>query len=760
MSISVVGSVVTFTSTSVSLATARSAVTTADGDVAVTFSFTITRNPLILRVGTTGGGQEVVPDMEFAPGFYVITLTPGATTYYVEWRLDRIGKATLENFARVAAGALSVTTPWAFADLESLRFQQSLSVAWAASSGYQTRVIERRGVKSWGVRLFQPEDGPFAPLNATDVSLTPAAQTGETTIMASAPLFSSADTGALLKISHTGQYETGSFTAVDDATDSVRVSGTEASRIFLYTVDFSTGTGVGTVVLERSIGNEVNWETVATHTSGVSTSYDDGLDNEVVYYRLRCSAYTSGTIAASLTHSQGITDGIARIVSVDADNEVTVDVLSPFSKTTASALWYWGYWGARFGWPQTVGMFDGRLFLQRADLYWGSAADMFETFAIGTADGDAVGRALTGRLASARWIKGVMKLLTGTQGSEHIITSGELSEVMKPANIMSRGVSSRGSADADAVVIDNNAIAFISKNKKRIYLMMSDGGDNVKTTDLTRLHKDVGGTSGFKQLAFQREPWPRLWALREDGVAAVLLLSEEDEVAAWARYTASSGLFKSIAVVTGETEDEVYFSVQRTISASTVYHTEKLASEEFDTISDAWRLQSAVEYSGAATTTLTGLSHLEGLSVYVWGNGRQSGPYTVSGGAITVDYAVTYAITGLLYTGKYKGGRLDYGGEQGVALTRQKQVKRLGMMIERTPGGALQWGPSYTSLATLEDRRETGEAYDSPLQLWTEDITKPFEANAERDQRLHIVMPSAGPATVLGLVPDVQTNEG
>ena len=763
MTITVTGDDVSFETDAAAQAIARNTITTTDGDVAVSFSFEVTRNQLVLRVGTTAGGQEVVPDMTFDPGVYSITFTPGATTYYVEWKLETIGKAELKDFARVAAGTLAITAPWAYADLPDLRFQQSINVSWVAASGYQTRVIERRGDTSWGIRLFQPGDGPFEPLNASTTTLSSSARSGEVTITASGPIFATYDAGQLLKLTHAGQYEEVSATAVDDATDTVRVSGTETSRVFRYTVDFTSGTGVGTVLLERSVGNEVNWETAATITTdATNVSFDDELDNQIVYYRLRCSAYTSGTIAANITHSQGLTDGIARIVSVDADNAVTADVIEPFAKlNTATALWYWGSWGSRFGWPSAVGMYDGRLFMARSDEYWGSYSDNFESFAIGSSDADAVGRSFTGKLASARWLKGVAKMVAGTAGSEHVISSGELSEVITPSTVLSRQIHARGSMNADAVVIDNS-VAFISRNKKRIYLLTGvDGGDSYNLVDLTRLHPSIGGTSGFKELFFQNEPWPRLWAIREDGEAAVLLLSGDEEVAAWARYKIEGGTINSGCCVSSTPEDDVYFSVNRTIDSSSVYYIEKLASEAFDTIDTAWRLQSAVEYSGAATTTLTGLSHLEGESVYVWGNGRQSGPHVVSGGQITIEYSVTYAIIGLLYTGKYKGSRLEWGASAGTALTQHKQIKKLGIMLSRTAGAAVQAGPSYTHMSTLEDRLEFGESFDSPLQLQTRDIEdRTFDADMEIDQRLHIKMPTAGPATVLGLVPTVQTNEG
>ena len=753
---------VTFVTTAASVGRVESEITTAAPDDKVSFEFTVTRGTLTLRVGTASGDQDIVADIEYPPGYHIVSFTPGASPYYLQFAANDIGTALLTGFARLAAGTLDITAPWAAADISAIRMQQSLNVIWMAHRGYQTQVLERRGSTSWTLRDYAPTDGPFNPLNATDTTLTPDGLTGEITIDANAAIFTALDVGMLLKLTHSGQYETASVTALDGATDPIRVSGIEAARAFTYEV---TGTFVGTVVLERSVGNTVNYQTVASVTGvTAATQLNDGYDNQVIYYRLRCSAYTSGTIGLALTYAQGVQDGVARIVSVDADNSVTADVIEPFSKTDATPLWYLGAWGDRFGWPAAVGMHDGRLGLARADQYWLSAADDFESHLIGANDADAISRTLTGKMNAIAWLKGVDKLLAGTIGAEHIITGGALEEVLTPATTYSKPLARRGSADTDAVIIDTS-VAFINRTRERIYLAQP-GSDGYSLVDLTRLHPGIGGASGFKEIAFQTEPYPRLWCVRNDGEIAILALDPAEQIAAWQRYTTPGGTFESVAVIPAGAEDGVYFAVDR---GGATFLIEKLAMEDYTDLEDAWRLQSAVEYSGTAVSVLTGLTHLEGEEVYVWGNGNQYGPYTVASGQITVyegdgitPASLTYAITGLLYEGKWKSARMDVGGQSGTALTLKKQIKRLGMLIYRTPGGMLKWGRDFTAanMTTLQDRVQAGLTYGGPLQERTEDINMTFDGKADEDARLCISMPGAGPATVLGLVPSVETNEG
>ena len=752
MPVSISGADVTFTTTAGDVGRVENEITTAAPTDAVTFEFVVGRNPLTMRVGTTSGAQDIVTDIAFPPGTWVITFTPGVSPYFLQFAALEIGKATLTGFARVAAGRFSIDTPWAGEHISSIRFQQSLNVVWAAHRTYQTQVIERRGTTSWGIRAYAPTDGPFFPLNATDYTLTPSALTGEITITANGPVFTALDAGMLLKLTHSGQFETETVTALDDATDWIQVTGIEGFRAFTYEV---TGTFTATIVLERSVGNTVNPETVNTFTSATSGSLNDTYDNQIIYYRLRCSAYTSGTPVLSLTYSGGVTDGIARIVSVAADNSVTADVIEPFSKTDSTVLWYMGAWSNRSGWPAAVGMHDGRLALGRAFQYWLSVADDFESHLIGPNDADAISRTLTGKMNAISWLKGVDQLLAGTIGAEHRITAGALAEIMTPSTTFSKPVSARGSADTNAVPIDD-AVAFIDRTRMRIYLASPDG-DGYTLVDLTRLHRKIGGASGFKELAFQTSPEPRLWALRNDGEVAIMAIDPVEQLASWFRYKMEGATIKSVAIIPAGTEDAVYFAVDRGNAAYTI---ERLAMEDYTDLEEAWRLQGAVEYSGSATGTLTGLTHLNGDSVYVWGNGRQYGPLTVSGGQVTLpdDATVTYAITGIKYKGKHKGSRLDFGGAQGTALTQMKQIKGLGMMIYRTPGAMLKWGRSFTDadLTSLEDRIQDGTlVFDGPLQEYTVDAWYEFAGQAERDPRLHIVMDGAGPATILGLVPKV-----
>lgn len=763
MGITVTGADVAFVTTAGSEAVARSTVTTTAPTDEVTYSFEVERRPLKMRAGTAAGGQEIFTDITLYPGFHVVTFAPGVSPYYIEFRLPDIGyvgaaegKATLTNFQSLPAGDLVVDTPWQEDVLRSLRMEQSFDVAWIATKSEQSRVLERRGARSWSLRKYQPENGPFASLNITTTTMTCSSQTGQATLTASAPIFRATHAGALMKIQHQGQFQTASIDALSELTESIKVTGLDDNRKF--TLDI-TGVFVGTLVLQRSVGNELNWVTYQTHTSTTSTTYDDGLDNQIIYYRVIATAWTSGTATVSLTHANGSTDGIVRIHSVEADNSATVDVLAPVGKTSATTDWSFSAWSDAAGWPAALGLSDGRLWAGRDDRFWGSESDDFEGFEIGAEDDKAISRRVTGGWGSVRSMVGVGRLVILMDAREAEIGSNAIDDIVTPTTAKARPRSRRGSADAQAQVVDEDVV-FIDRSVRKLFRMQLSG-ERYELNELTRLHRTIAGaegaTGGFIEAAVQYNPEPRIWLPCEDGRMSVLLFEPTEGVAAWCRLIDPDAFYESVVCLPGDVEDAVYFVVRRTIGGSTVRHVEKLAPEAWENMEDAWRLRSAVEYDGASTTSITGLGHLEGEVVYAWTNGFQQGPFTVASGAITLTYATTYAIVGLLYEGRYKSPRVMGGASTGTALTQNRVIRRIGLLPYRTPPGALKWGRDFTTMETL--RGDDPASYDAALVPITDDVNKPFNGASTRDPRVCISMPSAGPAALLGMVPHIETNE-
>lgn len=732
--------------------------------LAVTVRFEVTGRPLYMRVGTTTPNQpnRIVPETKFEAGEHYVTFTPNVSPWTMQFILREEGVTTV-NVPTIHTGPIEFNTPYpTIADIENIRHDQSLNTMFLTDGNAEPHLFERRGTNSWSLRPFRPTTGPWTPINAdNDLTLRPDAQTGETTIVASKPYFKTSDVGSLLRLAHAGQFVTGDLSGATQSTNAIRVTGIEDNRSFNLNI---TGTFTGTVVLERSVGNEFTYETVNTYSGPISTTINDTFDNQIIYYRLRMDSYTSGTATATLNYSQGYTTGIARITGVSLDTLANVTILEPFGKAGATngptPLWYQSLWTPRFGYPQAVALYDGRLWYARQSTYWASGSDSFADFNVGALPNEAIQRTFGGQMSQVRWLSGAKRLLVGLSGGEYEINSNTRDDVILPSNVKSRIESTNGAANANPAVVGQSAL-YITRSKKRIYEFgYSRETGELDVSDLNRLNEDIGGVGGFKEIAWQQEPQPRLWAVRTDGQLAVCLYNRRERIAAWCRMKLN-GNVRSVCVLPGTPNDTVLVCVERMINGSATHYIEKVGTEDFTVVEDAWHLGSALLYSGAATDTVTGLNHLANEEVYAWADGRENGPLTVAGdGSVTIGYAASKILIGKRLQGLYKSSRMNWGASGGAALTAYKQLEDLGMILHNTTGGALEWGDNFTDMEKLKDRLQSqdGNVYNGPLQLWNQDTNFPIDGSTHRDVRIHMRMPSAGPATVLGLVPDLKVN--
>lgn len=135
--------------------------------------------------------------------------------------------------------------------------------------------------------------------------------------------------------------------------------------------------------------------------------------------------------------------------------------------------------------------------------------------------------------------------------------------------------------------------------------------------DMTRIAKHIAmgatlATSGIKQMAFQREPLPILWAIRKDGQLLGMTYETQENVFAWFRIVpaGTSAKFLSVAVIGDDDEEEqVWVLVERTIDGATVRYIEYFKPFEFfSEIKDCFFLHSGLTWDGGDALTITGIT--------------------------------------------------------------------------------------------------------------------------------------------------------
>lgn len=161
----------------------------------------------------------------------------------------------------------------------------------------------------------------------------------------------------------------------------------------------------------------------------------------------------------------------------------------------------------------------------------------------------------------------------------------------------------------------------------------------------------------------------------------------------------------------------------------------------------------------APASTLSGLDHLEGQTVSVWGDMTDLGTATVASGSVTLPQEVSVAYAGLEHTSRWKSLKLAYGAQKGTALGMHKAVKSIILLLYKC-GGALTFGKgvgpglrrSFTKMFPVPTRT-AAVPYGEPVPLFSGEKDHAFDANYDPDARICIEVEGPSPAILTGFVP-------
>lgn len=742
-------------------------VTTVETGVEHALRVIVVRGPVTFKVGSTAGADDYITETELRTGYHSLAFTPSGN-FHISVSSRANVYRIVSNITVEAAGAVELTTPWASGAIPSIRFYQSGDVLFCACDGIRQQRIERRSQRSWSIVDYTTEDGPFRAENFSATTITPSAVTGNVTLTASRGIFKSTHVGALWQMTHNGQTATATLSGADQFTDPIRVTGVGDSRHFELVI---SGAFTGTITLQRSFGEPGSWIDHATYTAaGTDSVTGDDFDNQIVYYRLGFKAgdYTSGTPTATLTYASSVQVGTVRITDYSSATSVGAEVISTLGRATATSMWAEGSWSDYRGYPGSVTIHDGRLWWGWRDFIYGSVSDAFESFDINT-EGDAgpiIRSVATGGFERIYWLLSNQRLLAGTGAQEVSIRSSSFDEPLTPTQFTARASSDRGSADMQAMKVDARAI-FVQRSGKRIFeLLLEAGATDFSSRDLTRLCPEIC-TDDVVAVAVQRQPDTRIWFVLDDGTCAVLTYEPGDEVVAWTPVvTSTNSLFKSVAVLPGLIEDEVWFVVERPVSATTRHYIEKLA--RMDECVGSTRnktIDSHVIYSGVSATLISGLDHMIGQQVVVWANGAPlvlaSAPLTVNGsGQITLPSAVTDAVIGLAYTGSFKSSKLAFAAQAGTALMQKKKVSRLDLLMRNVGWKGIRIGRDFSNLTGLPTVYKGKELTAGQVLAEYDQSPFGFPGKWDTDSRVCFQVSSPYPATFMAMVIALETHEG
>ena len=352
-------------------------------------------------------------------------------------------------------------------------------------------------------------------------------------------------------------------------------------------------------------------------------------------------------------------------------------------------------------------------------------------------------------------LRGMMLL---TSGAEWVVSGGTNSDAITPSAIKIGNQGYRGAAKVQPIVVGNTVLFAQDRGGVVRDFSYQFADDAFTGKDLTILARHLFENRKIKAWAYAQAPNSIAWVILDDGSLVSLTYMKEHEVWAWTHHDSAGGFFEDVSVIGEGNEDVPYFIVRRVINGQTKRYIERLHTRAFTAIEDAFFVDSGLTYTGAATTTISGLGHLEGQQVVALSNGNVVRGLTVTGGAVTLPNAATKVHVGLPMVAALQTLDLDLGAVNGLGTVqgRKKSVAGVTLRVERTRG--IFVGPrdgDRDSQHLVEYKQRATEAWGEAIQMYTGDIpiTTPWDWSTHGNMWVKQFDPL--PMTILAIMPDI-----
>ena len=371
-------------------------------------------------------------------------------------------------------------------------------------------------------------------------------------------------------------------------------------------------------------------------------------------------------------------------------------------------------------------------------------------YSIPVRDDDGISIKIASREANAiRHAVVIGDLLLLTDHAEWRISSA--GDILTPATITARPQSYIGISNVQPVTVNNTAIYPANRGGHVRAVGFDFDVQSYVSIDLSLRAGHLFDFKTIRDMDYAKGPIPIVWAVSSDGSLLGLTYVPEQQVYAWHTHD-TDGLIESIAVVGEGNDDILYAVISRTIGGSTVRYVERLASRYFAELKDGFFVDCGVTYSGAAATTISGLSHLEGKEVYILADGAVMEPKTVTGGSITLEKAASLVHVGLPIVSDLQTLPMSLEGVDGFGQGRVKNVNQVYLRVYRSSG--IFVGPDENTLTEAKIR--TSEVYGKPPNLKTEEIDIMISPSWTRDGQIVVRQSDPVPLTIVSATIEVQ----
>lgn len=657
-----------------------------------------------------------------------------------------------------------IASPYLLADLTdsdgdfAIDMVQSGDVIYLAHPSYPFQKLSRLGNTNWTIAPIDLANGPFKDQNTVRTNTIYASgTTGSITLTASSATFTAAMVGSYVYLEPSDLSNVKPWYAGQEfTTNPFGVLRRSEGKTYSCTINGTPASGK----VWRTGGDK------PVHTYGTEADGDGGAITGTVVDRngLDWLFVDNGFGYVKIT---GFTSSTVVTATVQGNNPLPGGVVG---STKATFRWALSAFSAVEGYPSKVTFFRERLALAKGQQLFFSVAGDFENFAakddsgLVTADMAIKATISSDQVNQVSWLAPSNALVIGTTGGEFACMENSTSEAFAPGNIKIEQQTSDGSrAIAPARV--GYSILFVQRSGKKLkeaaYNLQQNG---FVTTDLTVLSNHITG-DGIAQTAWHREPYVALWAVRADGQLLGFTFNKEQDVIGWHRHKIGGSFSTGIAQVESVvcipapdgTQDDLWMIVKRTINGVTKRYVEYLNrpyDEEQDTQADCFYVDCGATYSGAPTTTISGLGYLEGQTVQVLTDGAAHPDRVVTSGSITLQNSASKVQVGLACVATLQTNRMEAGAADGTAQGKTKRINKCVIRFLNTLGA--QAGPDASALDTVEFRTPENLMNQAP-PLFSGDKMIEWPSGYDTEGYVMVRQPQPLPMTVVAIMPQLHT---
>ena len=704
-----------------------------DGGILTESTKTITAatqaNPVVVTAGTHGYSngdrvfiKDVVGMVELNNREF--TVANATSTTFELSGVDGTG-FTAYSSGGTSGKIVEVTTTYTEAQVFELNHVQSADTVYLVHKDHEPAKLTRTTATSFTLTDIDFIDGPWLDENDGTTTMYASAATGTgITITASADVFSNDDIGRYIRFRE----------ILEIAHDEWAASTSYANNA---TVRYN-----GHVYKQVTGSTQTSGNTPPVHLTGTETY--GAIDWEYLHDEhghVRITGYTSATVVTADVHEDQY--GNSRLPD------------SSVGSANANTRWSLGAFGGDQGFPRAVAFYEERLYFAGTEgqpqTIFGSQTADFENMTPGLNDDDAINVTIASDQVNVikHMIQGrFLQLLTSS--AEFTLSGGTGTTPVSPTNVNVLRETTFGSSAVRPIRAGTSTI-LIQKGQEKVKEVTFDlDTDGLVGRDLTILAEHVA-RGGLTDMIWQQEPELILWFVRSDGTLVGLSYDPQNQVVGWHTHPmGDSGIVESITAIPSGAEDQVYLSVKRTIDGSTVRHIVFMEQIYFGTdVSDAFFVDSGLTYDSTATTTITGLNHLEGETVQILADGSAHADKTVSGGAVTLDRSASTVHVGYSYDSKVQTLRMEGGADDGVSQGKIKRIHGATIRFLDTVGAEI--GPDEDNLDRLPFR-DSSMAMDTAIPMFDGDKEISFPSGYDNDARVFIRQTQPLPMTILAVM--------